>query len=118
MYLVGRSYNQRSEPWTLESLSDELRVTGDALETVTARLLGNGLLLEVDDGGSFVPGRDMDGIRLVEVVNAVRDPGNHEDHPEHYVQSVAAVEAVVDEVEGAVADALGDRTLRQLVLGD
>jgi membrane protein len=116
MYLVGRSHHLGATPWTLETLSDELRVTGDALETVTARLLGAHLLIEVDDDGGLVPARDIGALRLVEVVNAVRDPGNHEDHPEHYVQSFAAVEGVVDEVEGAVADALGDRTLRQLVV--
>jgi membrane protein len=121
MYLVGAHYWKQQPPWTLESLSDRLRVTGDALETVIARLHGSGLLLAVDedaDSSGFVPARDMSTITLREIVAAVRDPGNHEDHPEHYVQSVARVDQVVDELEGAVANALGQRTLRDLVTSE
>ena len=121
MYLVGDHYWKQGPPWTLESLSDRLRVTGDALETVIARLHGNGLLLAVDedaDSSGFVPSRDMATITLREIVSAVRDPGNHEDHPEHYVQSVARVDGVVDELESAVSSALGTRTLRDLVTAE
>lgn len=121
MYLVGEHYWKQAAPWTLESLSDRLRITGDALETVIARLHGNGLLLAVDedaDSSGFVPSRDMATITLREIVAAVRDPGNHEDHPEHYIQSVAKVDGVVDELEASVTKALGKRTLRDLVTND
>ena len=121
MYLVGENYWKQRTPWTLESLSDRLRVTGDALETVISRLHGNGLLLAVDEdaeSSGFVPARDMSTITLREIVAAVRDPGNHEDHPEHYVQSVARVDAVVDDLEASVTKALGQRTLRDLVTDD
>jgi DNA-binding IscR family transcriptional regulator len=60
----------------------------------------------------------MATITLREIVTAVRDPGNKEDHPEHYVRSAPRVDAVVDEIEAAVTDALGARTLRDLVVGD
>lgn len=121
MYLIGEHYWKQQAPWTLESLSDRLRVTGDALETVIARLHSNGLLLAVDEdaeSSGFVPSRDMATISLKEIVAAVRDPGNHEDHPEHYVQSVAQVDGVVDEIESAFATALGARTLRDLVTSE
>ncbi len=121
MYLVGEHYWKQRPPWTIDALSDRLRVTGDALETVVARLRGNGLLLAVDedsDSSGFVPSRDMAIISLREIVAAVRDPGNHEDHPEHYVQSVARVDAVVDDLEASVTNALGQRTLRDLVTSD
>jgi membrane protein len=119
MYLVGDAYYRQQPPWTLESLSDRLRVTGDALETVAARLSASGLLLGVDtDNEGFVPGRDMGTIRLREIVAAVRDPGNFEDHPEHYVQSVPAVDSLVGEIEDAITDAFGGRTLRDLVATD
>ena len=118
MYLVGEHYWKQLPPWTLESLSDRLRVTGDALATVLQRLHGHGLLLAVDEdaeSSGFVPARDMSTIALREIVAAVRDPGNHDDHPEHYVQSVACVDLVVDDLESALGNALGSRTLRQLV---
>lgn len=121
MYLIGEHYWKQQPPWTVESLSDRLRVTGDALETVIARLHGNNLLLAVDedsDSSGFVPARDMSTITLREIVAAVRDPGNHEDHPEHYVQSVAAIDAVVDQLEASVTKALGKQTLRDLVTNE
>jgi membrane protein len=121
MYLIGEHYWKQGPPWTIDALSDRLRVTGDALETVVSRLLGNGLLLAVDedaDSSGFVPSRDMSTITLREIVAAVRDPGNHEDHPEDYVQSVAQVDTVVDELETSVTKALGKRTLRDLVTSE
>lgn len=117
MYLVGENYYRQRTPWSIESLSDRLRVTGDALETVVSRLAANGLLLEVEsDQAGMVPGRDMGTITLREIVAAVRDPGNFEDHPEHYVQSVPAVDGLVSEIEDAITQAFGARTLREVVL--
>jgi membrane protein len=121
MCLVGDHYYKQRAPWTLETLSDRLRVTGDALQTVISRLRGAGLLLAVDENAEtsgFVPARDMSTISLREIVTAVRDPGKLEDHPEHYVRSTPRVDLVVDEIEAAVTDALGARTLRDLVVGE
>lgn len=117
MYLIGDHYYRQRPPWTLVSLSDRLHVTGDALETVVARLRDAGLLLAVEDeDAGFVPARDMATIHLREIVAAVRDPGQKEDHPEHYVRTVARVERLMAEVESAIGAQLGDRTLRDLVL--
>ena len=119
MFLVGEHYFRQRPPWTLGGLSDRLRVTGDALETVVARLLDSGLLLLVDEEDeAYVPARDMATIRLREIVAAVRDPGHKEDHPEHYVRTVAEVDRLVEEVEGSINSTLGARTLRELVAGD
>lgn len=119
MLMVGEHYLKQRPPWTLGALSDRLRVTGDALETVVSRLRDAGLLLVIEDEDErFVPARDMGTIHLREIVAAVRDPGQKEDHPEHYVQAVDKVDRVMDEVERAVATTLGERTLRDLVAGD
>jgi len=119
MLMVGEHYLKQRPPWTLGALSDRLHVTGDALETVISRLRDAGLLLAVgDEDEAFVPARDMSTIHLREVVAAVRDPGQREDHPEHYVKSVERVDRLMDEVERAMGAALGERTLRDLVAGE
>lgn len=119
MLMVGEHYLKQRQPWTLGALSDRLHVTGDALETVVSRLRDAGLLLGIDDEDeSFVPARDMSTILLREIVAAVRDPGQKEDHPEHYVKTVERVDRLMDDVERAMAATLGERTLRDLVAGD
>lgn len=119
MLMVGEHYLKQRPPWTLGALSDRLRVTGDALGTVVARLRDAGLLLGIDEEEeSYVPARDMSTIHLREIVAAVRDPGLREDHPEHYVKTVERVDRLMDDVERAMAATLGERTLRDLVVGE
>jgi membrane protein len=119
MLMVGEHYLKQRPPWTLGALSDRLRVTGDALGTVVARLRDAGLLLGIDDEEeSYVPARDMSTIHLREIIAAVRDPGQREDHPEHYVKTVERVDRLMDEIERTVAATLGERTLRDLVEGE
>jgi DNA-binding IscR family transcriptional regulator len=60
----------------------------------------------------------MSTIHLREIIAAVRDPGQREDHPEHYVKTVERVDRLMDEIERTVAATLGERTLRDLVEGE
>ncbi|HWP94657.1 MAG TPA: YihY/virulence factor BrkB family protein [Gammaproteobacteria bacterium] len=117
MYLVGQRFLAQGEPWTLEELAEEIRVRGDSLATVIRRLHARGLLIMTDgDPPGFVPGFDMASMRLADIVAAVRQPDGVEDHPENGVLAAGPVDAAAADIERAIAQALGERSLRDLVL--
>ena len=62
-----------------------------------------------DDPEAYLPARAIETISLREILDAVR---RHEGKP----AQLAAVQEVVSQIDSAVADRLGERTLKDLVL--
>jgi membrane protein len=109
MYLVGTEFAHGRPGWTIPALVAQLGTPGRALGGVLRALRRSGLLIETEDG-RFVPSRDLSRIALAEVMAAVRvTHGDHEVYPPNAVVTVA------DEIDTAINNALGARTLRDLI---
>ena len=115
MFQVGSHYFHKKPLWTLDSLSVELHVPGDLLETLTRRLEKHGMLLVTEDE-SYIPGRDMETISLMGIINAVRDADLDEDYSDQALpDSGHAVNHVMGELDQAIQSSLGERNLRELI---
>jgi membrane protein len=112
MYLIGRDYEAGNSPWDAGRLAAELDVPGIALAPVLARLERAGLIV-ANDKELFVPGRDPDGILLADIVEAVRTLQIGRLTLE--IHGVAAAAHVMREVEAAVREGLGARSLKDLI---
>ena len=112
MYLIGRDYAAGKRYWTAGRLAAELDIPGIALAPVLARLQRAGLIMATE-GELFVPGRDPEGILLADIVNAVRTLQVIRLTIE--MHRVPAAAQVMDEVETAVREGLGTRTLKDLI---
>jgi len=112
MYLIGRDYEAGNSPWDAGRLAAELDVPGIALAPVLARLERAGLIVATDKE-LFVPGRDPDGILLADIVEAVRTLQIGRLTLE--IHGVAAAAHVMREVEAAVREGLGARSLKDLI---
>ncbi|HSN69906.1 MAG TPA: YhjD/YihY/BrkB family envelope integrity protein [Steroidobacteraceae bacterium] len=100
-----------SGPLTLDAIATRLGIPQRALGPVARALERKGLLI-VTDAEGLVPGRAMDTIRLREVVDAVRhDPAS--DAIRAALPGNAGLAA--RELESAIDNALGQRTLRDLI---
>jgi membrane protein len=112
MYLIGRDYGTGNAHWNAGRLAAELDVPGIALAPVLARLERAGLIVATEKE-HFVPGRDPEGILLADIVDAVRTLQigrlTIEVHP-----VTSAVQAM-SEVETAVRERLGTRSLKDLI---
>jgi membrane protein len=112
MYLIGRDYAAGKRYWNAGRLAAELDIPGIALAPVLARLERAGLIVATEDE-LFVPGRDPEGILLADIVDAVRTLQIGRLTIE--VRRVATAAQVMHEVEAAVRERLGTRTLKDLI---
>jgi membrane protein len=111
MYLLGRDYGTGGS-WNPGRLAAELDVPSIALAPVLARLERAGLIVAAKRD-RFVPGRAPDVILLADIVDAVRTLQTARLTIE--VRAVAGAARVMREVEAAVRERLGMRTLEELI---
>jgi membrane protein len=111
MYLIGSDYRTGSAPWTAARLAAELDIPSIALAPVLNSLEKGGFLLATERE-SFVPGRDLDGIQLADVLENVRScPGGR------LAVAIRAVDPAVQAmsaIEAAIHECLRDRSLKDL----
>jgi membrane protein len=112
MYLIGRDYAAGKRYWNAGRLAAELDIPGIALAPVLAHLERAGLIVATEDE-LFVPGRDPEGILLADIVDAVRTLQIGRLTIE--VRRVTKAAQVMREVEAAVRERLGTRTLKDLI---
>jgi membrane protein len=112
MWLLGERFHNGGPRWTINSLAERLRMPGHVLNDVVTSLEAQGLVLTAEDD-SVAPGRDLDAIPLVSIVDAVRhappSPGCPTPRP------VEAADQALQAMDEGIRDALGDRTLRDLL---
>ena len=112
MYLIGRNYGGGGSHWSAAQLAAKLDVPSIALAPVLARLERGGLIVATEKE-RFVPARDPEGILLADILEAVRTLQTGRLAIE--VHCMANSAAVMREVETAMRDRLGSRSLKDLI---
>lgn len=105
MQAVGHGFRGGGRP-DFAALAKTLDYPARSLEEITTRLAAANLLTQTEEG-AFVPGRDPDTIRLVEILAAVRG--------EDAAMGDNTVVGLIGEVRAAESDRLAGRTLADLV---
>lgn len=112
MYLIGRDYSTGSAYWTANGLAAELDIPGTALASVLQCLERGGLIVATEKD-QLLPGRALDAIRLIDVVEAVRtlQPGRLLID----LRRLPPAARVMTEVDSAIRDRLAGRSLKDLI---
>ncbi len=111
MVLIGQRYLEGHVPYSLEALAQQSGLPLEAVADLIERLERSRLLVAVGDGDGWVPARDLERIRLVQVVDALYGDG-----AEMVLQAAPLSEAICQRFEAAVRDALGRESLRALIV--
>jgi membrane protein len=116
MLLVGRDFEKPGHGWRSEGVAAHLRVPRHLLEPVVGALTDSGLLTRTNEH-RLIPARDLRRIGVVEILAAVRrsERDTHHEADDEWNPTVAAI---ADDLERAIGDALGGRTLADLVDAD
>jgi membrane protein len=112
MYLIGDAHVRSGPVWTVNALAREVGLPPVAVAELTDELEGAGLLIATEHD-SFVPGKDIGQIPLIEVLDVART--QRSGHPPAKRVSVAAVEDLMKELDEARRELCGRRTVRDLV---
>ena len=116
MFLVAKAYHDGAAPWTLERLTQHLGVPMHGVDAICSALQRSGLLAVIDgDVPSYVPARDLQRIEVSDVLASVRAAGEDRFVSPETLQVPDPVGALLQGLEQATADRLGDLTLRELV---
>ena len=112
MCLIGRDYGAGKIHWTSNTLAAELDIPSTALAPVLACLERGGLIVATEKE-QFVPGRDLDTIQLIGIVDAVRSrqPGR----VMITLRPMPSAALVMSEVETAIREKLGAQSLKELI---
>ena len=111
MYLIARDYSAGNTPWTAAILAEELDVPGIAVAPVLRSLESSGFLL-VREKEQYVPGRELEGISLAEILQAVRTAATGRLRVS--LKEIPPAVATLHEVEAAARESLHGRSLKDL----
>ena len=117
MFFIGSHHYHHREPWTLDSLVTRLELPSEPLREILVLLEKAGFVEPTaSEPPGFLPARDIATIHIGALLGAVRRAGEADLLQLHPVHTPEPVDRVVDKVRSAVADELGDLTLRDMVL--
>ena len=114
MYLVGQAFESDGRRWTVDTLSETLEVPSIALGPVVDALEAAGLL-ETTERETLVPGRDLAGIRLDQVLAAVRDGNSGRAMTLRRARLIAPAERLCDRVEAVIGAELSSQSLKDFI---
>jgi membrane protein len=112
MHLVGERFMDGGPRWSISDLAERLDVPGTVLDEIVSALQAHGLVIDAEDD-TVVPARDLDAIRLDEILDAVR----HEmpDPRRPVPRAVPAADAAARHADAALRASVGTRSLRDLI---
>ncbi len=116
MLLVGKAHWLGKPPYTLDELSNQLVVPLELIENQVKVLIKSGFLIETaSDPVTYVPARDIDTIKLADLLFAIREAGGSKVVNQAVVDALKPVDVLLAELENSVKDQLGGRTLHDLL---
>jgi len=112
MLLVARAHRHAEQRLNVQALSDSLKIPSLTLAPVIIGLEDNGLLA-LDEKEFLLPGREMARTRLRDILDVVRGQGETGSHRDpHWAK---AIDALGQELDGAILATIGDKTLSDLL---
>ena len=116
MHHIGYNYYHNREPWGLDALVNRFAMPLEPVQGIITTLERKGFILETgDDNPGYLPARDLGTITLRELFDAVRITEGLV-ATSHKLSRNGDIENVMVGVDEAINDALGEQTLRSLVL--
>ena len=115
MFLIGRVFREDGKSIDIAGLSDALKIPSLTIAPVLAGL-EQGRLVTLTEDELLQPGRDLARITLREILDTVRAHG--ETGAVRKPRWAREIEAIGGELDTAIAGAIGDRTLADLLDAD
>ncbi len=118
MYLVAYNNHHNRPPWNLDQFAEYLNIPGEPVYRMVKVLVDAGYLIEIseDDPPIYLPLHDIDTTRLVDLLKDIRAAGESRFLSLRQLTSVQPVEQLMSGLQVSSETALGERTLKSLVL--
>jgi membrane protein len=118
-FLIVQHFQYRLEAWTDVALARRLGVPLETLTQLLEAFEKASIVIAVSGGSdAYVPARDPASVTVREVLEAARSAGESHQFAYDNILSVPAVDGICGDIDGAIDDALGQRTMRDLALAN
>lgn len=112
MFLVGQAFRSPGKNILLREVSNKMKIPSIAIAPITNALESAGLLTSTEKE-ELLPGREMARIKLKEIIDVVRVRG--ETGSPGQPNWSATIDTLCDNLDSAIAESVGDRTLSDLL---
>lgn len=112
MYLIGRAFRKGKQAETVQSLASKMKMPSVTLTPIIDALESE-KLLKCTENEELVPGRELSRMKLSDVLAVVRDHGETGSYREPKWEKL--IDGLGDRLDAAIADAVGDKTLADLL---
>jgi membrane protein len=119
MFLIGYNYYHNKPLWTFNSLVERLGVSFsvEPLERILTTLKGKGFIIETgDEPPRYIPARDIETIKLKELIYSVRMNEEEVYSLEERFHSMPKVDEVIRRIDDSTKKAVGEETVKSLIL--
>lgn len=116
MSLIAQRFVTGAPPMPATELANETGERPEAVFSVVDRLVAAGLLVEIEGASmALLPARDLDNLLLADIIETVRSDRADEPDDKATPAMGSAVRGEIRAYESAIREALGQRSLRDLV---
>lgn len=117
MVLISSNYYYNRQAWTLESLVSHLSLPVEPVQEVLGVLENKGFILKTGDTiPAYFPARDLETMKIREILSSVRSAEIIPFSVEHRFLSLPSVDRILDRVDHAIGDSLKEDSVKDLVL--
>ncbi len=116
LHLVGRNFYYGLDPMTVTELSTHLQIPAGIVKEFLDMFADNRLVLPVNDGETYVLGRDPETIGIKDILDCVRNSGKKAKAPEDRSPEEDEIDELLGAVELSVTKALEGKSLQSLIL--
>jgi membrane protein len=118
MYLVGYNHYHGKPPWNLDQFIEHMDLPGEPVHRTIKFLVDSGYLVEIanDEPPVYLPVHDIGTIGLVDLLADIRAAGESRYLSLKQLVPVAIVDRMMSQLNNASRTALGDKTLKDLVI--
>lgn len=117
MFLISYNYYHNKERWTLDSFVDYLGLPVEPIQNVLNKLKDNRLILEIEnDSFGFVPAKDIETVKLYEVLDSVRVKDEQVEFFDRESRYMPEIDRVLEKLDKSYEHVLGEETIKDLVL--
>lgn len=117
IFLIGYNYYYNKPPWTLNSLVERLGLPMEPVQDVVMLLIKRKLIIETGfTHPVYMPARAIETITLKSIFSTVRGCDDSVSSIEEKFTSTPDVDGVMKRINASLQDALGDDTLKDMVL--
>ncbi|UCE78539.1 MAG: YihY/virulence factor BrkB family protein [Nitrospiraceae bacterium] len=117
MYLIGYNHYHTKSPWTLSAIIERVRLPVNPVQKVISQLERNNLIMETgDDPPALLPARDIEQIRIRDVLEGIRTAEEATFSVDTATLSENGVDDVINRLDSIIGNTLGDESIRELVI--